>query len=175
MYKSSRFIIRSALKSNTDKKDCLLWFLKQNFVRFFCFGFLMSEGDTQIVVRIRNLILILRMLCSFLVYYCECYNIYFCICFRLSIFTNDKRGSCWGNIAIARNFQNCFFFVLGSEVGTLTSIEITGCESSEERCIIKRGDNATIKIDFAAGKLTVTYTRYIYRYVPIWCNYTYNR
>lgn len=41
---------------------------------------------------------------------------------------------------------------LGSEVGSLSAMEIPGC-NEDERCILKRGTNATVEIDFVISKL----------------------
>lgn len=40
---------------------------------------------------------------------------------------------------------------IGSEAGTLASLEIPGC-NEDERCILKRGTNATVEIDFAISE-----------------------
>lgn len=45
----------------------------------------------------------------------------------------------------------CMLDLLGSEVGTLSSLEIPGC-NEDERCILKRGTNATVEIDFAISE-----------------------
>lgn len=40
---------------------------------------------------------------------------------------------------------------VGSQTGTLNLLEIPGCKE-DERCILRRGTNATVEIDFAISE-----------------------
>lgn len=41
---------------------------------------------------------------------------------------------------------------LGSKAGRFTNIGVSGCDTSKPSCVLKRGTNATISIDFELGK-----------------------
>lgn len=44
----------------------------------------------------------------------------------------------------------------GSEVGSIENIQIPGCDN-EERCVFKRGTNATINIDFKISEYNLIF------------------
>lgn len=40
----------------------------------------------------------------------------------------------------------------GSEVGSFTKISVSNCNENQARCILKRGTNATVAIEFTISK-----------------------
>ncbi|XP_011862437.1 PREDICTED: protein NPC2 homolog isoform X2 [Vollenhovia emeryi] len=54
---------------------------------------------------------------------------------------------CYFASSLAVTFQDC-----GSKSGKFTEILVSGCEMTQENCILKRGTNASISIKFIPNK-----------------------
>lgn len=55
-------------------------------------------------------------------------------------------------VADSQTFSISFLPNIGSKVGKFTKIDVSGCDLTKPTCILKRGSNATISIDFNLGK-----------------------
>jgi hypothetical protein len=42
--------------------------------------------------------------------------------------------------------------LIGSEVGTFSKVSVSDCDETKARCILKRGTNATVTIEFKISK-----------------------
>ncbi|XP_018348864.1 PREDICTED: protein NPC2 homolog [Trachymyrmex septentrionalis] len=63
------------------------------------------------------------------------------------LFTSLFCTSCCFAPCFAFEFENC-----GSTLGTFTNVVISGCSTSDERCIFVRGTNASMSISFIPNK-----------------------
>lgn len=45
-----------------------------------------------------------------------------------------------------------FSWIIGSEVGKFGKVSVSDCDETKSRCILKRGTNATVTIEFNISK-----------------------